>query len=334
MRFLLLATAAMSAQELRRVDDASSGGAVVAIDGSADDGRPLWADGRLAVAVAAADGSLIELARPPETTTLALTTARDDQPFVDVAVVAAARPTTRDAAVLAVARVAVPAACFTLQNNILYVALSNLDPLLFQISYQIKTLLTALLSVRMLGRSLSRWQWASQLLLMAGIKLADVLVPHSELQQNAYIIEVPEGGSDAAAAPADKGPEPVLALLASADAAAGEKLAKKCTACHVFDPGGGNKVGPALWNIVNADKGAVDGFSYSNALVEHGGAWDYVALNLFLAKPKAYISGTKMNFAGLKKPQDRANMIAYLRQQADAPAALPTDTEIAAESGS
>ena len=172
------------------------------------------------------------------------------------------------------------------------------------------------------------------LLLMAGIKLADVLVPHSELQQNAYIIEVPEGGSDAAAAPADKGPEPVLALLASADSAAGEKLAKKCTACHVFDSGGTNKVGPALWNIVNADKGAVDGFSYSNALLEHGGTWDYVALNLFLAKPKAYISGTKMNFAGLKKPQDRANMIAYLRQQADAPAALPTDIAIAAESGS
>ena len=102
----------------------------------------------------------------------------------------------------------------------------------------------------------------------------------------------------------------------------------------MFDSGGTNKVGPALWNIVNADKGAVDGFSYSNALLEHGGGWDYVALNLFLAKPKAYISGTKMNFAGLKKPQDRANMIAYLRQQADAPAALPTDTEIAVDSGS
>ena len=108
MRFLLLATA-MSAQELRRVDDASSGGAVIALNNTADD-RPVWADGRLAVAVAAADGSLIELAQPPQTTTLALTTARDDQPFVDVAVVAAARPTTRDAAVLAVARVAVPAA--------------------------------------------------------------------------------------------------------------------------------------------------------------------------------------------------------------------------------
>ena len=102
----------------------------------------------------------------------------------------------------------------------------------------------------------------------------------------------------------------------------------------MFDQGGANKVGPALWNIVNADKGAVDGFSYSGALVAFGGQWDYAALNAFLYKPKAYISGTKMNFAGLKKPSDRANMIAYLRQQADAPAALPTDAEIAAESGS
>ena len=172
------------------------------------------------------------------------------------------------------------------------------------------------------------------LLLMAGIKLADVLVPHSELEQNAYVIEVPEGGAEAAVAPADTGPEPILALLASADAAAGEKLAKKCTACHVFEPDGANKVGPMLWNIVNAQKGAVDGFSYSAALSEFGGEWDYVALNAFLAKPKAYISGTKMNFAGLKKPADRANMIAYLRQQADSQAALPTDAEIAAEAGS
>ena len=172
------------------------------------------------------------------------------------------------------------------------------------------------------------------LLLMVGIKLADVLVPHSELEQNAYVIEVPEGGTAVAAAPADAGPEPILALLAGADAVAGEKLAKKCTACHVFDAGGANKVGPALWNIVNAQKGAVGGFSYSSALSEFGGEWDYVALNAFLAKPKAYIKGTKMNFAGLKKPTDRANMIAYLRQQADSAVALPTDAEIAAEAGS
>ncbi|GIR51267.1 MAG: hypothetical protein CM15mP60_3280 [Alphaproteobacteria bacterium] len=113
------------------------------------------------------------------------------------------------------------------------------------------------------------------LMLMAGIKLADVLVPHSELTQNAYVIEVPEGGTAVAEAPKAAGPEPIFALLASADAIAGEKLAKKCTACHVFDQGGANKVGPALWNIVNADKGAVDGFSYSGAL---GRFWRPVGL--------------------------------------------------------
>lgn len=168
------------------------------------------------------------------------------------------------------------------------------------------------------------------LLLMAGVKVADVLVPHTDLAQNSYVIEVPET-SVASAAPVKKGPEPILALLASADAAAGEKLAKKCTACHVFEAGGANKVGPALWGIVNASKGAVDGFGYSTALAEFGGEWDYQSLNAFLAKPKAYISGTKMNFAGLKKPADRANMIAYLRQQADSQVPLPTAEEIAAD---
>ena len=174
------------------------------------------------------------------------------------------------------------------------------------------------------------------LLMMAGVKLGEVLVPshhghgHDEAKGHAYPIEVTEVASTAAAA-APAGPEPILALLAEADVAAGMKLAKKCTACHVFDEGGANKVGPALYNIVNADKGAVAGFGYSTALAEFGGGWDYDALNQFLYKPKAYISGTKMNFAGLKKPQDRANMIAYLRSLSGAPAALPTDAEIASE---
>ena len=169
------------------------------------------------------------------------------------------------------------------------------------------------------------------LLLMAGVKIADVMVPHQELAENAYVIEVAETTDIAAAAPVDTGPEPILALLAGADLGAGEKLSKKCSACHVFDAGGQNKVGPALWNVVNRPLGASEGYAYSDALAGFGGAWDYAALNAFLAKPKGYISGTKMNFAGLKKPEDRANLIAWMRAKADSPAALPSADDIAAE---
>ena len=169
------------------------------------------------------------------------------------------------------------------------------------------------------------------LLLMAGVKIADVMVPHQELAENAYVIKVAETTDTAAAAPVDIGPEPIMALLASADLGAGEKLSKKCSACHVFDAGGQNKTGPALWNAVNRPLGASEGYAYSDALAGFGGAWDYASLNAFLAKPKGYISGTKMNFAGLKKPEDRANLIAWMRTKADSPAALPSADDIAAE---
>ena len=169
------------------------------------------------------------------------------------------------------------------------------------------------------------------LLLMAGVKIADVMVPHQELAENAYVIKVAETADTAAAAPVDIGPEPIMALLASADLGAGEKLSKKCSACHVFDAGGQNKTGPALWNAVNRPLGASEGYAYSDALAGFGGAWDYASLNAFLAKPKGYISGTKMNFAGLKKPEDRANLIAWMRTKADSPAALPSADDIAVE---
>ena len=169
------------------------------------------------------------------------------------------------------------------------------------------------------------------LLLMAGIKIADVLVPHQKLAENSYVIEVAEVAESAMAAPVTIGPKPILAMLASADIGAGEKLSKKCSACHVFDAGGKNKVGPALWNIVSRPMAAADGFAYSDALAGFGGNWDYQSLNAFLAKPKGYISGTKMNFGGLKKPKDRANLIAWMRVKADSPVALPTADDIAAE---
>ncbi len=170
------------------------------------------------------------------------------------------------------------------------------------------------------------------LLAMGGGKIAEILIPDQELDENAYPVEIQQvADSGQATTPSNQGPEPILALLASADIEAGMKVAKKCTACHEFDADGQNKTGPMLWDIVDASKGTKDGFNYSDALVSMGGAWDYDALNTFLYKPKAYIKGTKMNFAGLKKPSDRANMIAYLRSLADTPAALPTQVQIDAE---
>ncbi|CAI8382008.1 MAG: cytochrome c family protein [SAR116 cluster bacterium] len=170
------------------------------------------------------------------------------------------------------------------------------------------------------------------LLAMGGGKIAEILVPDQALDENAYPVEIKQvADSGQATTPVNQGPEPILALLASADIEAGIKVAKKCTACHEFDADGKNKTGPMLWNIVDASKGMKDGFNYSDALVGMGGAWDYEALNAFLYKPKAYIKGTKMNFAGLKKPSDRANMIAYLRSLADTPVALPTEAEIDAQ---
>ncbi len=170
------------------------------------------------------------------------------------------------------------------------------------------------------------------LLAMGSGKIAEILVPDHELDENAYPVETKQvADSGQATTPVNQGPEPILALLASADIEAGIKVAKKCTACHEFDPDGKNKTGPMLWNIVDASKGMKDGFNYSDALVGMGGAWDYEALNAFLYKPKAYIKGTKMNFAGLKKPSDRANIIAYLRSLADTPVALPTQAQIDAQ---
>ncbi len=147
---------------------------------------------------------------------------------------------------------------------------------------------------------------------------ADVVIQPDELEKNAYHIEV-AAVSTANAAPAAKELAPITPLLAAADTDAGKKKSKACAACHTFDKGGANRVGPNLWNIVGRDKAGVAGFAYSDAMKERGGVWDYEALNSFLAKPKKDMPGTKMNYAGLKKEKDRANMIAWLRSLSDAP---------------
>ncbi|MEM7057796.1 MAG: cytochrome c family protein [Pseudomonadota bacterium] len=111
------------------------------------------------------------------------------------------------------------------------------------------------------------------------------------------------------------------ALLASADAAAGQKVFNKCKACHKIEDGA-DGVGPNLWNIVNRDIGSVSGYGYSGIFAELPGNWTLEALSAFLENPKAYAKGTKMAFGGLKKPEDRVNLIVYLNEADGSPEAL------------
>lgn len=113
------------------------------------------------------------------------------------------------------------------------------------------------------------------------------------------------------------------ALMGAADPAAGEKVFGKCKACHTAEQGGGNKVGPNLYNVVGRDKASAEGFSYSDALSGLDGEWSYEDLFAFLESPKNYAPGNKMTFGGLKKPEDRADVISYLREHNDSPPPLP-----------
>ncbi len=137
----------------------------------------------------------------------------------------------------------------------------------------------------------------------------------------AYVQAGDAAPASAAAAPV--GPEPIAGLLASADVEAGKSIFKKCAACHSAEKGGPNKVGPGLYGVVGNDIADHDGFAYSGAMKELPGNWTYDALNQFLFKPKAFLAGTKMAFAGLRKAEERAAIIAYLRAQDDAPEPLP-----------
>jgi len=175
--------------------------------------------------------------------------------------------------------------------------------------------------------------------------LSDLIFEGGETEAPGYIIEVADAPADKAPMPegtaeapkpetAMATPEtseatpasPVLAMIGDMAADDGKKVAKKCVACHSFDEGGKNKVGPPLWGILNRAAGAGEGFRYSEAMKtfsENGGVWDYETLDGFLADPKGKLSGTKMSFAGLKKEKDRAAILAYLRILASEPVPLP-----------
>lgn len=165
------------------------------------------------------------------------------------------------------------------------------------------------------------------LIAMTAGKLADVFYHGEEMpEKRGYEVEVVEGGagiSDANAAE-EEAPLDIAALMAAASVENGEKLAKKCQACHNFEKGEPNKSGPNLWGALGAEKAHLKaGFAYSDAMLAKGGKWDYADMFAFLHKPKAFIKGTQMGFAGFKKPEEIADMVAYLRTKSDTPPALP-----------
>lgn len=159
--------------------------------------------------------------------------------------------------------------------------------------------------------------------------IADKIVHPHMLETDAVAIE---GGPVAGGgARVEKKAEPILHLIATADVARGEKLSKACAACHSFDNGGPNKVGPNLWNVMGGPMAHLGNYEYSSALANFDGVWGYVEMNQFLWKPKKYIPGTKMNYNGIKKPADRAAMIAWLRTLSPSPEPMPNAREIADE---
>jgi len=147
------------------------------------------------------------------------------------------------------------------------------------------------------------------LLVILAVLGADLLYQPKEMIKRGYEIKLSADGT-----PIVKKEKPVdiASLMRVADASKGAKIFKKCATCHNVERGGANKVGPNLYSIVGRKKASNSSFAYSDAMKSKGGSWGREDLNQFLAKPKNYVPGTKMAFAGLKKPQDRADVIAYL----------------------
>jgi cytochrome c len=143
-----------------------------------------------------------------------------------------------------------------------------------------------------------------------------------------YAIAVQQHGGGGEKASAAKEPEqPIEVLLASASVEKGQATAKQCQACHTFEKGGPNRVGPNLWGIVDRPRASEAGFNYSAAMKAKGGKWTFDELSKFLTSPRGYISGTNMTFAGLARDSQRAEVIGYLRTLADSPVPLPKAAE-------
>ena len=163
-------------------------------------------------------------------------------------------------------------------------------------------------------------------LLVIGIgKVSNLVFKVNKPEKSNYKVELdvetaePKGDEE----PVQREIVDIAALLSTGDLAHGEKVFKKCSACHSIKSGGGNKIGPALYNVVGRKVGVLDDYKYSKALAEYEKNWSFEELNGFLLKPKDWIKGTKMAYAGLRKEKDRASVILYLNKYSDSPLPLP-----------
>ena len=159
------------------------------------------------------------------------------------------------------------------------------------------------------------------ILVVFGIgKISNIIFDKDDKNIVAYKVEAPEGTAVQASTESSVD---ISALLAMGDIAHGEKVYKKCKACHSIKQGGGNKIGPALWNVIFRPVGSITDYKYSKALSGYKKEWSWEEMNGFLIKPSTWIKGNKMGFAGLKKEKDRASVILYLNQNSDNPKSLP-----------
>ena len=162
-------------------------------------------------------------------------------------------------------------------------------------------------------------------LLVIGIgKVSDMIFYVEKPEKPGYAVEVEQVSSGSASTKdvVEKVVD-IAALMALGDIASGEKIFKKCAACHSINKGGKHKIGPALYNVVGRKVGAVEDYKYSKALIAYEKDWTFEELNGFLIKPAKHIKGTKMAYAGLRKEADRASVIKYLNENSDNPLPLP-----------
>lgn len=153
---------------------------------------------------------------------------------------------------------------------------------------------------------------AAVLIIIFSSIIASLLYQPKKMVKRGFEVAVSKDGKPVEKA--EEKPVDLASLMASADYNRGAKIAKKCASCHSFGKGEAAKVGPNLYGVIGRQKGST-AFNYSDAMKAKGGAWDKEAINAFITKPKDYLPGTKMAFAGLRKPQDRADVILFLEKQ-------------------